>query len=239
MFTANHFIWLGAIALLIAVAFIVINKLKLSNQGVGKGVMMLLIVLKLFHVALSMKESEFGGYVLKQTQLSFHLCSIMIYTIIFVNIIKNEKVVKVLKSFMVPCLFIGALMALLIPTEGVDFTVPRVWQYMLIHGVLVFYGIYLAVVERVDLSFKAYFNNLKLLVCVTAVAFMMNSVLEQYKTNFLFLRVPPMDNLPLLNLNNGWYVYFVTLAIIACVLMLLVQLPFMALNKRKDKKEND
>ena len=239
MFTANHFIWLGAIALLIAVAFIVINKLKLSNQGVGKGVMMLLIVLKLFHVALSMKESEFGGYVLKQTQLSFHLCSIMIYTIIFVNIIKNEKVVKVLKSFMVPCLFIGALMALLIPTEGVDFTVPRVWQYMLIHGVLVFYGIYLAVVERVDLSFKAYFNNLKLLICVTAVAFMMNSVLEQYKTNFLFLRVPPMDNLPLLNLNNGWYVYFVTLAIIACVLMLLVQLPFMALNKRKDKKEND
>ena len=239
MFTANHFIWLGAIALLIAVAFIVINKLKLSNQGVGKGVMMLLIVLKLFHVALSMKESEFGGYVLKQTQLSFHLCSIMIYTIIFVNIIKNEKVVKVLKSFMVPCLFIGALMALLIPTEGADFTVPRVWQYMLIHGVLVFYGIYLAVVERVDLSFKAYFNNLKLLICVTAVAFMMNSVLEQYKTNFLFLRVPPMDNLPLLNLNNGWYVYFVTLAIIACVLMLLVQLPFMALNKRKDKKEND
>ena len=239
MFTANHFIWLGAIALLIAVAFIVINKLKLSNQGVGKGVMMLLIVLKLFHVALSMKESEFGGYVLKQTQLSFHLCSIMIYTIIFVNIIKNEKVVKVLKSFMVPCLFIGALMALLIPTEGVDFTVPRVWQYMLIHGVLVFYGIYLAAVERVDLSFKAYFNNLKLLVCITAVAFLMNSVLEQYKTNFLFVRVPPMDNLPLLNLNNGWYVYFVTLAIIACVLMLLVQLPFMALNKRKDKKEND
>ena len=138
---------------------------------------------------------------------------------------------------MVPCLFIGALMALLIPTEGVDFKVPRVWQYMLIHGVLVFYGIYLAAVEKVDLSFKAYFNNLKLLVCVAAVAFLMNSVLEQYKTNFLFLRVPPMDNLPLLNLNNGWYVYFITLAIIACVLMLLVQLPFMWLNKRNQKKE--
>jgi uncharacterized membrane protein YwaF len=65
----------------------------------------------------------------------------------------------------------------------------------------------------------------------------MNSVLEQYKTNFLFLRVPPMDNLPLLNLNNGWYVYFITLAIIACVLTLLVQLPFMLLNKRSQKKQ--
>jgi hypothetical protein len=104
-----------------------------------------------------MKESPFGGYVINQTQLSFHLCSIMIYSVIFVNTIKNKHIVDKLKSFMVPCLFIGAAMALLIPTEGVDFTVPRVWQFMLIHGVLVFYGIYLAAVEKVDLSLKAYF----------------------------------------------------------------------------------
>ena len=104
------------------------------------------------------------------------------------------------------------------------------------YGVLVFYGIYLAAVEKVDLSFKAYLNNLKLLLGVTLVAFLMNSVLEQYKTNFLFLRVPPMDNLPLLNLNNGWYVYFLTLAAVACILVLLVQLPFMILSARNKKR---
>ena len=238
MFSLNHFIWLGIIAILIAAALILIKKFKISHAAVGKAVMIILIVLKLFHLSLSMKESQFGGYVIDQTQLSFHLCSIMIYTIIFVNLIKNQKVVNTLKSFMVPCLFIGAAMALLIPTEGADFTVPRVWQYMLIHGVLVFYGIYLAAVEKVDLSFKAYLNNLKLLIVVALVAFLMNSVLEQYQTNFLFLRVPPMDNLPLLNLNNGWYVYFITLAIIACVLTFLVQLPFMLINKRNKKFEN-
>ncbi|MBQ9162592.1 MAG: YwaF family protein [Clostridia bacterium] len=237
MFTTNHFIWLGAIALLIALALIVLKKLKISDRAVGKAVMITLIILKIFHMSLSMKESEFGGYILNQTQLSFHLCSIMIYTVIFTNMINNKKVVDTLKSFMVPCLFIGAAMALLIPTEGADPTVPRVWQYMLIHGVLVFYGIYLAAVERVDLSFRAYFNNLKLLLGVTLIAFLMNSVLEQYETNFLFLRVPPMDNLPLLNLDNGWYVYFLTLAAIACVLVLLVQLPFMALNARRKKRE--
>ncbi|MBE6694686.1 MAG: hypothetical protein E7589_07970 [Ruminococcaceae bacterium] len=236
MFTTNHFIWLGAIALLIALALIVLKKLKISDRAVGKAVMITLIILKIFHMSLSMKKSEFGGYVLNQTQLSFHLCSIMIYTVIFTNMINNKKVVDTLKSFMVPCLFIGAAMALLIPTEGADPTVPRVWQYMLIHGVLVFYGIYLAAVERVDLSFRAYFNNLKLLLGVTLVAFLMNSVLEQYETNFLFLRVPPMDNLPLLNLDNGWYVYFLTLAAVACVLVLLVQLPFMVLNARRKKK---
>ena len=235
MFTLPHFIWLISIGALIAVALVLLRKFKITHAAVGKAVMITLIVLKIFHLSVSMKESEFGGYVLNQTQLSFHLCSIMIYTVIFTNIIKNEKLIKILKSFMVPCLFIGALMALLIPTEGVDPAVPRVWQYMLIHGVLVFYGIYLAAVERVDLSFMAYFNNLKLLLIVTLVAFLMNSVLEQYKTNFLFLRVPPMDNLPLLNLNNGWYVYFLTLVVIACTLTLLVQLPFMYLNARREK----
>lgn len=238
MFTTNHFIWLGVIALLIAIALTVVKKLKVSNKAVGKVVMILLIVLKIFHMSLSMKESEFGGYILNQTQLSFHLCSIMIYTVIFTNLIKNEKLISTLKSFMVPCLFIGAGMALIIPTEGADPTVARVWQYMLIHGTLVFYGIYLAVIEKVDLSFKAYFNNIKLLLCVTLVAFLMNSVLEQYKVNFLFLRVPPMDNLPLLNLDNGWYVYFLTLAAVACLLVFLVQLPFMLINAHAKKKES-
>ena len=237
MFTTNHFIWLGAIGVLIALTLIAVKKLKISNSAVGKAVMIALIILKVFHVSLSMKASEFGGYVLNQTQLSFHLCSIMIYTVIFTNMIKNKRLVDMLKSFMVPCLFIGAAMALLIPTEGTDPTVARVWQYMLIHGVLVFYGIYLAAIEKVDLSFKAYFNNLKLLLGVTLLAFLMNSVLEQYETNFLFLRVPPMENLPLLNLNNGWYVYFLTLAVIACTLMLLVQLPFIVLSARKKKRE--
>ncbi len=237
MFGLSHFVWLGSIAVLIALALIAVRRFNFSHLGVGRAVMVVLIILKLFHMALSMKESEYGGYVINQTQLSFHLCSIMIYTVIFTNLINNKKVVDTLKSFMVPCLFIGAAMALLIPTEGTDPAVARVWQYMLIHGVLVFYGIYLAAVERVDLSFRAYFNNLKLLACVTLVASLMNSVLEQYKVNFLFLRVPPMDNLPLLNLNNGWYVYFITLTLIACTLMLLVQLPFMLLNSRRKKKE--
>ena len=232
MFTVNHWIWLGAIGIGIAIALTVIKKRRVTHRAVGRAVTAILIILKIFHMSLSMKASEFGGYVLDQTQLSFHLCSIMIYAIIFVNMIKHERVIRVLKSFMVPCLFIGALMALFIPTEGADFTVPRVWQYMLIHGVLVFYGIYLATVERVDLSMRAYVNNLKLLCGVALVASLMNSVLEQYQTNFLFLRLPPMENLPILNLNHGWYVYFVSLAAVACLLTLLVQLPFMLRNAR-------
>ena len=235
MFSSGHFIWLGVVALMIFAAFILVKRFKPSHRVVHKVITALLIILKLFHLSLSMKESADGGLVINQTQLSFHLCSIQIYLVIFINFIKNEKILAKLKSFMVPCMLIGAAIALLIPTEGVDPAVPRVWQYMLIHGALVFYGLYLMLIEKVNLSLKAYLNNLQLLLAVVAVAFVMNSVLEQHKTNFLFLRKPPMENLPILNLNHGWYVYFLTLAFIACTLVLLVQLPFI-INDLKAKK---
>lgn len=238
MFTSGHFIWLGVIAVLITAFMIVIKKCNVSQNFVQKTVFYLLIVLKLLHVSLSMKETGDGGYVLKQTQLSFHLCSIMIYTVFLINIVKNEKFIKTMKSFMVPAMLIGAAMALLIPTEGVDPSRARVWQYMLIHGVLVFYGLYLMVIEKVDLSFKAYLSNLKILTLITVLAFMMNSILEQYETNFLFLRKPPMDNLPILNLNNGWYVYFITLTFIACALIFLVHLPFIIKRAKGNKLKN-
>ena len=236
MFTLAHFVWLLVIAAVCAVVLTFTKRRGVSHELVQKVIFVVLVVLKIFHLSLSMKEAPAGGMIINQTQLSFHLCSLMIYAVILINVIKNEKFVKVAKSFMVPCMLIGATMALLIPTEGVDILKPRVWQYMLIHGTLVFYGFYLVLVERVDMSLRAYLNNLKLLAVVTMVAFLMNSVLERYNTNFLFLRVPPMEDLPVLNLDNGWYVYFITLALIACLLLLLVHLPFIVSGARRNAK---
>lgn len=236
MFTTTHFIWLGVFALLIAIALILLKKFNVKHIIVQRVVCVLLVILKLFHISLSMIEVEGGGYVLDQTQLSFHLCSIMIYANVLINVIKNEKIIKTLKTFMVPAMMIGALMAMLIPTAGVDPSVPRVWEYMLCHAVMVFYGIYLMAIEKVDLSFKAYLTNLKILVLIVAVAFLMNSILAEYNTNYLFLRNPPMENLPILNLNNGWFVYFITLSVIACLLIFIVHMPFIIKDCKKIKK---
>ena len=235
MFTLGHLIWLGVLAILIALAIVLIRKFRVPQPVVQKTVLWMLIPLKLLHLSLSMKASPDGGLILQQSQLSFHLCSIMIYSVILINLVKNEKFVRTLKSFMVPAMLIGAAMSLLIPTEGVDPSVPRVWQYMLIHAVLVFYGLYLMLIERVDLSLRAYVSNLKILLGIVALGFLMNSVLEAYETNFLFLRKPPMEGLPILNLDHGWYVYFLTLAAIACLLVFLVHLPFVIL-KAKEKR---
>ena len=66
----------------------------------------------------------------------------------------------------------------------------------------------------------------------------MNSMLAQYETNFLYLRKPPMDNLPVLNLNNGYFVYILILIFLAISLLTIVHLPFMITRKRRVESLN-
>ena len=239
MFSPAHLIWLGCIFAAIAIGYIVAKKLRPSHDRVHLIVTCLLIITHIIYVAVSMREvdSEFGGFVLKQENLPFHLCSIMIYFTVFLRFIKNEKIVAKIKSFMVPAMFIGAAMALLIPTSGTDPTDIRVWEYMVAHGVLVFYGLYLVAIEKVDLGLKAYFSNLQLLLATAIFAFMMNSILVDGNANFFFLRKPPMDGLPILNLDHDWFVYIISLSIVACVLILLIQLPFIIKEQKAKKKD--
>ena len=91
-------------------------------------------------------------------------------------------------------------------------------------------------IEKVDLSFRVYITNLKLLLLLVIMAFLMNSVLMEYNTNFMFLRKPPMEGLPILNLDNGWYVYFISVAFVACLLLFIVHLPFVIKSAVKRKK---
>lgn len=67
-----------------------------------------------------------------------------------------------------------------------------------------------------------------------------NSILQVYYTNFFYIVRPPMDNLPILNLNNGWFVYFISLITVALILFSLLHLPFIILERkeRKNYKEN-
>lgn len=232
MFTLGHFIWLGIIAAVIVLTLLLLKKHAVSPELVGKASMVIAIIGKLVHLGLSMIASEDGGMVIDQTQLDFHLCSIQVYLFIFFHLVKSEEVKRAIKGFMAPTMAIGALMALLIPVEGVDPALPRVWQYMIIHGNLVFYGFYLMLVEKIDLSVRVYRRNLVALSGFAMLALMMNSILAQYNTNFLYLREPPMENLPVLNLDHGYFVYVLILVAVAIGLLTAVHLPFMLKKKR-------
>ena len=74
-----------------------------------------------------------------------------------------------------------------------------------------------------------------ILLCLTGIMIYVNGALFSYSTNFMFLTRPPLDGLPVLNLDHGWYAYFATLILLAVGLMALVHLPFILREKRERK----
>ena len=61
MFTLPHFIWLLVIGAVAAAALVVTKKRGVSHELVQKIVFVLLVILKIFHLSLSMKEAPAGG----------------------------------------------------------------------------------------------------------------------------------------------------------------------------------
>ena len=232
MFNLYHFLWIGICAAFITAALVLASKLKPSHKTVSLAVLAIAAFCRIWHIALAVKPAASGGMVLDPNQLPFHLCSMQIYLFLAVNLIKNEKIVQTVKAYIAPTAALGGILSLILPTNGVSFAVPRTYQYMLIHALLIFYGLYLMIIEKVDLGVKAYFKNIGCLCGSVAVAFIANTVLQQYDTNFCYLVRPPMDGLPVLNLNNGWYAYIISLAVIALALIFLFHLPFI-ISKRK------
>ena len=129
-----------------------------------------------------------------------------------------------------PTMLIGGTLSMLIPTVGVSFTNPQVYQYFLFHAYIVGFAIYLISKKIITIETKTLFRNLGILFGIMFIGIWINSMLSDKAVNFLYLSRPPMDNLPLLNLDHGWYVYFFTLIGIAVILMTLLHLPFIIVN---------
>ena len=188
-------------------------------------------------ISLNMVDGVSGGKVLSPGSLPFHLCSIQIFFIFGLRFfIKNENVKKVLYNFMVPTSLIGASMSLLIPTVGTSFLNVQVYQYFIYHAFLIFYGIYLIREHLAELSLKVLFVNYGLLLMFVLFDLWVNSFLSFWGANFMYLTRPPMENLPILNLNHGWYVYIIILFTLGLALMGLFHLPFIIINKKKITK---
>lgn len=76
---------------------------------------------------------------------------------------------------------------------------------------------------------------LAIILGLAAIAIYINGAFYAYSTNFFFVTRPPLEGLPYLNLNRGWYVYLLRLAALAVVLMTAVHLPFIIAERRRGK----
>lgn len=235
MFTLNHFIWLG-IVLVIIIGFLLVQKNKnISFDNIMTFMFIMSIISELIKIFSNMIETTEGGTVLNPADLPFHLCSIQIFFIFALKfLIKTNENKEKLLGLMAPTMLLGGLLALFIPTVGVEFTDLQVYQFFVFHACIIAFSIYVLIERLVNYNWKTFGRNIGYLGLLTLIATWINSILSvtNPKVNFFFLCRPPMENLPVLNLNHGWYVYFITIVAIAFICMFIFHLIVIALYNR-------
>ena len=234
MFTPNHVIWLGLCALGIVLGLAAAEKKNISAKTAGTVMCAISVFSESCKMMTHMLPSPQGGFALDPNALPFHLCSMQIFIVFFITFAKPSPLREKVVSFSVPAALLGGIMAMLIPTDGVDFRDPLAYQCFIFPAGLVWLALYFIRTRQVDMGRKAYGRNLLILLGLAGLMIYVNGALFAYGTNFMFLTRPPMEGLPILNLDHGWYGYFLSLAALAVVLMTLAHLPFM-LSERKEK----
>jgi hypothetical integral membrane protein (TIGR02206 family) len=242
MFSQEHFIWMGICVLFIAVLSYVSIKYKFSFKTAAFIMAAISLASEiskiLSHMTYVNGENAADGMVIEASSLPFHLCSLLIFAYFYFPFAKNEKLKKFLLGLVVPIGLIGATLAIVMATSGVDFAKVYAYQCFIYHSGMIWFSIYLIACKAVDLGLKVWVRNLISLFATCIVMIWVNGLLQAYDTNFWFVVRPPRDGLPLLNLDNGWYAYFFTIVGLGFVLVSLVHLPFI-IKERKALKNKD
>ena len=240
MFTTEHFIWLGICAAVIAVLSFISLKFKFSFKTSALIMAAVSLVSEgskiLSHMEFVNGENAADGMVVDPGALPLHLCSLLIFVFFYLPFCKNEKHKSFLTSFMIPVGLIGSLLAILLATSGTDFATPEAYQCFVYHSVMVWFAIYLVATKQVELGARAWRNNLVTAGSLAIIMIWVNGALQEYDTNFWFVVRPPVDGLPILNLDNGWYVYIATLLVCGFIGITAVHLPFMIKELKSKRK---
>ena len=186
-------------------------------------------------------ESTHGGY-LPKTDLPFHLCSIQIIFLAILHYSKNEKLKRLLMSFMLPSCLIGGIAAILIPTYTAR---NGMWiitlQYFGYHAAISIFSIILLTNKDMKWTIKDMLNCFKILGLFGLLSIYINSMLNDGTggINFMYTVAPPQDGLPYLNLNQGWLMYIIKYASVAILAVLLTYIkPIIDFFKNLKNKNN-
>lgn len=238
MFTLEHFIWLGLCAAFVAGLCFLSVKKKFSLKTAGLIMVAICLFSEISKIMSDMIESPKGGMHLDPLSLPFHLCSLMLFGVFFVTFGKDGKARQTVINFLAVMGTLGSFAALMIPTNGVDFGKIFAYQCFVYHAGLLWFGLYLILSGNAKLGGKTLLHNLVFLTVLAFGVIYVNSALSAYDTNFFYLTRPPMENLPYLNLDHGWYVYFLHLLCAGVGLISAFHLPFI-LAERKKAQNNE
>ncbi len=238
MFTKEHFIWIGMCVVFVASLTYISVKYKFSfkkSAAIMAVISFVSEMSKIFtHMVYVNGSDASDGMVIEAESLPFHLCSMMIFAFFRLPFMKNRQLKQFLCNFIAPTGFFGAVLAILMATSGTSFTNPEVYQCFIYHAGMLWFCLYLIMAKHVDLGRKTWIINIATLFGIAVIMIWVNGLLQVYDTNFLYVVRPPVEGLPLLNLDNGWYAYFATLVAGGFTGLTLFHLPFMI----KEHKNN-
>lgn len=248
MFTLNHFIWLAICLVYILSIVFLQSKYKLSINKILSIFLVICFLSETIKVFDGMvfynadKEvttniNEIAYAYLGQTKLPFHLCSLHIFLAIIAMLTQSEKTRSVLLNIIAPTGIIGAFIPLFVLIYEPCFDRIVLYEYFLYHASLIAFGIVLIKEGYCQMTFKNLTRTMLFLVCMLFLSLYVNSLLGiDSEVNFMYTSYPPVEGLPILNLNNGWFVYILSFVMIAVVSMGLLYLPFIITRYIKTKK---
>ncbi len=239
MFTTEHLIWIAICVVFVTALTVLSSKFKFSfrtSAFIMAGIALASEISKILSdMEMVNKKAPEEGMVLDAGSLPFHLCSLLIFAFFYLPFAKEGKLKDFILSLTVPVGLIGSLLAILMATGGTGFDDPDSYQCFLYHAGITWFAIYLIMTKQVKLGKKAYGTNLLFLLCMAIGMIWVNSILQEYETNFWYVVRPPLEDLPILNLDHGWYVYFATLLVLGFIGVSAVHLPFLVA-ERKNKQ---
>ncbi len=238
MFSVNHILILVISAAAVAIAATFSVKAKLPSDKASIIFFIICCASEIVKDFVNIIPSSFGGFVLDPHDIPLHLCSIVIFAMFCIVISKDGEKKEHLKTAVTVIGLVAPVFAVLIPTEGVSFSEIITYQYFIYHIALFWYALHHVLTGQVKLGVREYLRDLIYLGVVIMVLLYVNSALSIYGVNYCFLREPPVEGLPILNLNHGWPAYFSALVTIGILSVTAVHLPSMIKELFAEKTKN-
>lgn len=232
-YTGNPFqlfgIWhLAALAVIIILNFVLLGFRKSSEETRKVVRWTMAIILWLDELSWHVWNLYWGHWTI-QTMLPLHICSILIWLAGFMLIFKHYRIYEFAYFIGIG----GAMQALLTPDAGIyGFPHYRVFQTFISHGLLITSAVFMTTVEGFRPNWKSFWRVIIGINLYAVIIFPINRLLG---TNYLFINGKPATA-SLLDALPPWPYYIIYMELIGFAIFLLLYLPFIIKDARKNRQ---
>jgi hypothetical protein len=174
-------------------------------------------------------EDTGSGYRFPAAHLPLNMCPFQILLMFVFIASENPKKQWVMLSFMYPTMVGGGFIGTLIPSAAISYhglLEFATYRYFFFHAMLIFLGLYFFLSKPVQFKIKSFGVAVVFIFTMVIFAVWLNAFFGwDPEVNFWFIVRPPVENIPILNFNNGWWGYMSQLLWICMSLFVLCYLP--------------